>query len=123
MLCRGSERGGVLCTVHDYKNQNLRFTGINTSISRIMPNMTIIDPDIVYFRLSASGAFYITYNVDLIYFVLYVTRNLTLFMIYLVSMLHSNLSNCLRSWLNNSITIHPLLVRPLRNVRISSLSL
>ena len=33
---------------------------------------------------------------------LYVAINLTLFVINIVSMLYSDLSNCLRSWLNNS---------------------
>ena len=61
------------------------------SISRIMTNMTSTDPDIIYFRLSAS-AFYITYNHRFnYYFALYVAINLTLFVIYIVSMLHSDL--------------------------------
>ena len=51
----------------------------------IMTKMTIIDPDIVYFRLSAS-AFCITYDRFNYYFALYVAINLTLFMIYIVSM-------------------------------------
>ena len=76
-----------------------------------MTNMTIIDSDIVYFRLSSSGAFCITYNrFNYYYFALYVAINLTLFVIYIVSILHSDLSSCLHSWLNNSITIRPLLV-------------
>ena len=84
-----------------------------------MTNMTIIDPDIVYFRLSLSGAFCITYKRFNYYFALFVAINLTLFVIYIVSMLHSDLSSCLHYWLNNSITIRPLLVCvPLRSLRL-----
>ena len=55
-----------------------------------MTNTTYIDPYIVYFRLSAA-AFCITYNRFNYYFELYVAINLTPFVIYIVSMLHSDL--------------------------------
>ena len=48
-------KGGSCAQFTRIKNQNSRFTGIKISISRIMTKMTNIDPDIVYFRLSASA--------------------------------------------------------------------
>ena len=67
VLLRGSEKGGrgSCAQFTRIKNQTSRFTGIKISISQIMTDMTNIDPDIVYFRLSAS-AFCITYIIVLI---------------------------------------------------------
>ena len=70
------------------KNQNSRFTGIEISISQIMTNMTDTDPDIVYFRPSEPLHFALLI-IDLIIILHYMSQ----FMIYIVSMLHSNLSN------------------------------